>query len=467
MDKNRNFSKSSDLTIQTIIDSLEHPFYIINVSDYSIILSNKAAKLNIKTKKNTCFELTHNFKKPCNTILHKWPIEIIKKSKKPESLEHVHFDKYGKERILKISAIPIFDNNGELHQIIEYSYDITAAKKKDIELKKQEIKFKNLIDNSNDGVYLLYEGRFEITNKSFRDMFGVTEEEVVSDLFNFMRLISPKSISAIEKRNLQLRNGEKVEDNYIFTAIGNGGHEIEVEVSASYINYKSGVATLGNIRDITKRRQIEQRLLQAQKLESLGELAGGITHDFNNILGSIYGYAELAVDKLSEESKTRYYVEQVLKSAEKGKDLVNHIMSFTRKGNANMEDVNLGETIKECMKLIKPLLPSTIRIRQNIQTDQSFISGNSTHIYQIFINLCTNASYAMGGNTGLIGITLDEIKLNDKSHINTSLKSGKYIRLIVSDTGSGMSIDAQQKIFDPFFTTKPIGEGTGMGLSVV
>ena len=467
MDKNRNFSKSSDLTIQTIIDSLEHPFYIINVSDYSIILSNKAAKLNIKTKNNTCFELTHKFKKPCNTNLHKCPIEIIKKSKKSESVEHIHFDKYGKEKILKINAIPIFDDNGELYQIIEYSYDITAGKKKDIELKKQEIKFKNLIDNSNDGVYLLYKGKIEITNKSFRDMFGVSEEEVVSDKFNFMNLISPKSISALKKRDQKLRNGKKVENSYIFTAIGNGGNEIEVETSVSYINYKSGVATLGNIRDITKRRQMEQRMLQNQKLESLGELAGGIAHDFNNILSSIYGFAELAVDKLTKESKTHYYVEQILKSADKGKDLVDHIMAFTRKDDANLEEINLGEVIKECIKLIKPLVPSTTRIRQNIQTDQSFIKASSTHIYQILINICTNASYAMGGNNGLIGITLDEINLNNKSYINPSLKPGKYIRLIVSDTGSGISKDAQHKIFDPFFTTKPIGEGTGMGLSVV
>ena len=186
---------------------------------------------------------------------------------------------------------------------------------------------------------------------------------------------------------------------------------MDVEASVSYMKYKKGIAVQGIIRDLTKRKQLEQRMLQNQKLESIVELAGGITHDFNNILGSIYGYAELAVDKLPEESKTRYYVEQVLKSAEKGKDLVNHIMSFTRKGNENMEDVNLGEIIKECIKLIKPLLPSTIRIRQSIQTDQSFISGNSTHIYQILINLCTNASYAMGGNTGLIGITLDEIEI--------------------------------------------------------
>lgn len=453
-----------NLRFRTTMDSIDAIVYVADLQTYELIFLNKYGE-NIFGDQigNKCYKVFQKDKSnPCSFCTNKL---LLDKSGNPKEPFVWELRNEISERWYQCSDQAIYWIDGRTVRF-GIATDISERKRIEEELEKSEAKYRKLIEDSNDAIYLLYENKFEIINKKFCEMFGVTEQEVQDPDFDFIELVSPKSRDLIMERS-KSDNKDKLESKYEFTALNRGGKELEVEASVSYMKYKKGVAVQGIIRDFTRRKQLEQRMLQSQKLESIGELAGGVSHDFNNILGSIYGYAELAIDKLTEESKIHYYVEQIIKSAEKGKDLVNHIMSFTRKGNMHMEDVNLGEIIKEGMKLIKPLLPSTIRIRQNIQTDQSFISGNPTHIYQILINLCTNASYAMGGNTGLIGITLEEISLDYESNINNSLKSRKYIRLIVSDTGKGISKDAQQKIFDPFFTTKPIGEGTGMGLSVV
>ena len=213
---------------------------------------------------------------------------------------------------------------------------------------------------------------------------------------------------------------------------------------------------------------MEKVLRQAQKMEAIGTLAGGIAHDFNNILGAVLGYTEMARTVLDENNPCKRYLDQVLKAGERAKDLVKQILTFSRQSDEKPQPMKLSPIVKEALKLLRASLPSTIEIRQSIQSEPDTILADPTHIHQILMNLCTNAAHAMRGANGTLKIALAPVKITYSDIVNhRDLFPGKYLKLTVGDTGHGIDPLIMDRIFDPFFTTKNPGEGTGMGLSVV
>ena len=213
-----------------------------------------------------------------------------------------------------------------------------------------------------------------------------------------------------------------------------------------------------------EQKKLEENMRQSQKLQSLGVLAGGIAHDFNNILTPIIGYAEMAQEDITETDKLDFYLQRIAQGSMRAKELVRQILTFSRHSTSLKEPLSMSAVIAEAAKLIRATLPATIEIKQNISSTPGIILGDPTQIHQVIINLCTNAAQAMKDSKGVIEISLQ------KTHIgpNTDdINPGSYILLKVSDNGSGMPPEIIERIFEPFFTTKEVGQGTGMGLSVV
>ena len=217
-----------------------------------------------------------------------------------------------------------------------------------------------------------------------------------------------------------------------------------------------------------ERERLEKQLRQAQKMEALGTLAGGIAHDFNNILGAIMGFTELALMETGEPGPLRDDLQQVLKSTMRARDLVQQILAFSRQSEQERKPVQVSLIVKEALKLVRASLPTTIELRQNVSST-GLVEGDPTQIHQVLMNLCTNAAHAMKGCNGVLDVSLTDVELDQEEVAAefTSLGPGRYQRLCVADTGHGIEPENLQKIFDPFFTTKSLGEGTGLGLSVV
>jgi len=218
-----------------------------------------------------------------------------------------------------------------------------------------------------------------------------------------------------------------------------------------------------------EKQKIATRLRQAQKMESIGTLAGGIAHDFNNILSAIMGYSEMTLYKLSDDSKARSNLEQVLLASNRARDLVNQILAFSRQSEQTRKPVQIGPLVKETLKLMRASLPTTINIMEQINEKGALIEADPTQIHQVLMNLCTNASDAMrekGG--GALKVDLDRLNLYEKEAalLYPDLNAGIYEMVSVSDTGDGMDSATIERIFDPYFTTKKAGKGTGMGLAV-
>ncbi|MBI9084934.1 MAG: response regulator [Desulfobacterales bacterium] len=221
-------------------------------------------------------------------------------------------------------------------------------------------------------------------------------------------------------------------------------------------------------RTEAEKDKLEGQLRQSQKMESIGTLAGGIAHDFNNILSPIIGYTEMAMESLAENDPTGHQLHEVLEAADRAKDLVQQILTFSRQTETQFKPLSPKSIIREALKLIRATLPAYIHIEENIQSEYSVIMGDPTHIHQVVMNLCTNAYHAIGKRGGLIEVGLERVpgKANAPS-INSGAPSGAMVLLTVRDTGHGMDEETRQRIFDPYFTTKSLGDGTGMGLAVV
>ncbi len=217
-----------------------------------------------------------------------------------------------------------------------------------------------------------------------------------------------------------------------------------------------------------ERKRIEHQLLQAQKMEAIGTLAGGVAHDFNNILSGILGYAELIQEDLETcQPVTRKRMERVIKASLRGRDLVNQILAFSQSDNRDPILIRADLIIKEGLELIRASLPATIRIEQNIESG-SFIMADPISIHQIIMNLCTNAKDAMDKDSGVISISLEDTLLcSDDVSRYEGILPGRFLVLCIKDTGHGMEEKVIHRITEPFFTTKEPGKGTGMGLSVV
>ena len=203
-------------------------------------------------------------------------------------------------------------------------------------------------------------------------------------------------------------------------------------------------------------------------MEAIGTLAGGIAHDFNNILSAIIGYTELVLNDVSRDSQMYSDLQEVLKAGRRAGELVSQILTFSRQREKEKKPIQIVSIMKEAIKLMRASLPSTIEFRQNIESNLGNVLGDPTQIHQMLMNLCTNAGHAMREKGGILDVRLTAVEIGSESLIpHMSMVPGSYVRLSVSDTGSGISENVLERIFEPYFTTKDMGEGTGLGLATV
>lgn len=226
--------------------------------------------------------------------------------------------------------------------------------------------------------------------------------------------------------------------------------------------------------DITARKreeeenaQLQARLNQAQKMEAIGVLAGGIAHDFNNILGPIIGYAEIAREDAAPDSQLVHDLDRVLASAHRAKDLVRHILAFSRQSGEERIPLKIQPLLKESLKMLRATIPATITLKKDISPRCGVVLADPSQVNQIIMNLCTNAFHAMEMTGGVLSVSLKEKVVDAHAPDAGALVPGDYVELTVSDTGNGIGPDIFDQIFDPYFTTKEIGKGTGLGLAIV
>lgn len=381
------------------------------------------------------------------------------------SFEAPYRRKDGSTLWLSLNARIVRDSRGHVQYYEGTVQDITDSRRAKDALEESEERYRTAIEHSSDGVAIVKGERHVYVNRSFLSMFGYEDPEEFLGKGPYAS-VHPDDRERIMRINQERQKERYVPTRYEFKGMRKDGTAIHIEVSATRFVYQGEPATLAYLRDVTDRKHLESQLRQSQKMEAIGTLAGGVAHDFNNILAGILGFTEMVQDDMAPDSPEHHRLGLVLKGAHRGRDLVKQILTFSRKVEYDQKPVALGGIVEEGLKLLRPLLPATIEIQWNGSPGDDIIFADSAQIHQVLMNLCTNSAQAMGKKGGVleISVTGDHFK---KDSLPPGMKPGEYAVLTLRDTGSGIKPEVLERIFDPFFTTKVKGEGTGLGLSVV
>ena len=346
--------------------------------------------------------------------------------------------------------------------------DLSERKLAEEALRRSEEKYRSMFENSISGIFQATpEGQIINANRALATILGYESPAELMSLCNISHqvYVDPQRcaelVTLVDERN-------EVREFEIQAHRKNGGIAwLNANVRAVRDNTGRLMLLEGSIQDITDRKMLESRLIQAEKMEAIGTLAGGIAHDFNNILAAIMGFTELTKNKVGANEPQRY-LEQVLTACRRAKNLVTQILTFSRKAENEMMPLDMGAITREALRLLRATLPASIVIRSTIGDSVYPVLADSTQMHQVLLNLCTNAAHAMRERGGVLDIGLENIETTALMALDhPDLRKGRYVRLTVRDTGVGISPEIIDRIFDPFFTTKGVGEGTGLGLSVV
>ena len=361
------------------------------------------------------------------------------------------------------------DSKGIIVGAIESMHDITERRRAEESLARAEEKYRSIFENAMEGIYqTTLEGRCINANPALAKILGYDSPEelmnTITDISSQL-YVNPEHRAELLRLIEQYGSAGEFETQY-FRKDGNIAW-VSLNMHAVYDPSEKVAYLEGTVQDITDRKALESRLVQAQKMEAIGTLAGGIAHDFNNILAAILGYTEIMKVKFDEPG-LHGYLEQILTSCDRAKSLVAQILTFSRATEQERRLIDMSALIKESLKLLRAALPTTIAIHREISSDTHTVLADPTRMHQVLINLCTNAAYAMRESGGVLKVNLENLVVSQHAIApDPDLIPGPYVRLTVSDTGTGIAPEVMHRIFDPFFTTKKTGEGTGLGLSVV
>ena len=393
------------------------------------------------------------------------------------NVEVIGLHRDGREIPLEI-AYSQHENNGE-HKFAVFLRDISARKQSEQALRASEERLQRALDASglclwdcdveSGGIYLSegwsqrLGGPPEATRVTLTALFDlVPDSERPALLEAFVTALKDPQASYRVEHRVKRLDGEWIWNLSEGRVVERGADGIAIRM-------------VGTNRDITERKQaeaarrgLEAQLRESQKMEAIGTLAGGIAHDFNNILGAIRGHLALAHDDLGVGHAALPSLEQINKATRRARTLVQQILAFSRSEPQELVNRPLRPLLQETLALMRATLPAGVSLEAKLADAPLHVLADATQIQQVLMNLCTNAWHALQGQAGRIGVGLEPIVLpSDPAQRPGGLPPGNYAHLWVSDSGCGMDLATRTRIFEPFFTTKPVGQGTGLGLSVV
>ena len=357
--------------------------------------------------------------------------------------------------------------------MISTVWDVTERKRSEAILKASELRYDLAMNASQDGIY----DWNLITNEIYyspgwKSMLGYADDELPNDFSVWETLTSTEHVKKSWAMQTELINKQIDRFEIEFKMKHKDGHWLDILSRAEAVFDSSGQAIriVGTHVDITDRKRAEQarrelefQLHQSQKLEAVGTMVSGISHEFNNVLQSIFLYAGLVENTLPDIGSLKSNFQHIMDDAVRARDLVAQILTFSRKTKVEMNPHPIGELVTEALLMERASMSPNIEIQNEIDLNCGMVVCDKTQIFQIVINLCNNAQYAMRHDGGMLSVRLRQKSIS----MGNGNQDQEVVELVVRDTGQGMDHETVEKVFDPFFTTKEIGKGTGLGLSVV
>jgi PAS domain S-box-containing protein len=393
---------------------------------------------------------------------------MLKNQEEVNDFETAFYKKDGSKIWVLINARAVKDKTGKLLFFEGTVEDISERKRADEALQKSNDRYKELADLLPQMVFEVNENSFfTFVNRYTLVHFGYTQDDIDSGLKLF-QVLSPQDRDRIKAAAERISKGEPLE-GIEFTALKKDGTNFPILTYLSPVKKGKKFAGLRGIAiDITERKQLEEQLFHAQKMESIGTLAGGIAHDFNNLLTTILGSAQLLLMKANVDTQVKVYLNRIIEAGESAAQLTQNLLTFSRKQIMKPVPLDINKIVEKIGKMVLRTIGENIESDTRLKDAELKTVADAGQIEQVLMNLIVNARDAMPEG-GKLTIETDFIKLDEEF---TSLyvgggKPGKYIRITVADTGTGMDKRTTERMFEPFFTTKDVGKGTGLGLSIV
>ncbi len=392
-----------------------------------------------------------------------------------ENFEHLVLCRSGKEKVISWHNSSIKNDEGHIIGILSSGEDITEKYNQEIKIFEQNAFLNDIIESLPYPFYVVNINDYSIKlANSYACKAGLWVGATCFNLTHhrespcsgyehvcpLKEVLKTKKAVTTEHLHFDMDGKEHIYEVHGYPIFNKSGEVIQL------IEYSIDITEKKKM--LNEKQKLETQLRQSQKMEAMGTLAAGIAHDFNNVLTPIIGFTELSIRSLPEDSKIRNNLSKVYQASHRAKELVQQILTFSRKNAAERMPVKVYLILKESLQLLRASIPSTIEIIKNIDTTCKPIMGDPTQIHQIVLNLCTNAYHAMLEEGGKLTIALKQLSFNSETFLDNKIFAiGEYNLLEISDTGCGIEKSIIDKIFEPYFTTKPQGEGTGLGLSVV
>ncbi len=350
--------------------------------------------------------------------------------------------------------------------VVWVARNITERKLADAKLQESEERYRDLVENAHDIIYSHdLEGNYTSVNKAGELITGYSREEALK--LNLLDTVAPEHVAKSKDMLRRKLAGERV-TAYEMEILAKDGRRVTVEANTKLV-YQDGVpvGVQGIARDITDRKLLEEQLRQSQKMEAIGQLAGGVAHDFNNLLTAINGYSSLALQRIDENNPIKSYLEEIKKAGDRAANLTRQLLAFGRKQILQPVPLNLNDIVTDMNKMLRRLIGEDINLSARLNPKLKTIKADPGQVEQVLVNLVVNARDAMPQG-GSLTIETATVELDSEyASKRVGVVPGRYVMLAVSDTGTGMSEATRVRIFDPFFTTKEKGKGTGLGLSTV
>ncbi len=374
-------------------------------------------------------------------------------------------DKHGQLRPVIFAKDVFLDASGEVGGMVGAFLDITNRKQAEEALRESEQRYRTLFEAASDSIFVMKDNLFFDCNSRTLEMFACTRQQIIG--------VSPDRFSPPlqpDGRNSREKALEKIAAAYggvpqffEWMHCRADGTPFITEVSLNCFELGAGPHLLAIVRDIGGRKVLEEQLRQAQKMEAVGILAGGVAHDFNNILSTIVGYASLLQMQDGLEAKLKEYLERILASTERAASLTHSLLAFSRKQAIDLQPVDINDAIYGFHKVLARLIGEDIDFRVSLASESLVVDADIRQIEQVLMNLASNSRDAMPHGGTLLITTRVEVAKKGKGE----MPGGSYAVISVSDNGTGMDKEIQDHLFEPFFTTKDVGKGTGLGLAIV
>ena len=350
--------------------------------------------------------------------------------------------------------------------------DITDLMNREHQLRVSEERFRSITESASDAI-IAFDGTGHIVSwnqGAVRILGYAPDEAAATSLFDMIAEMDRDTFRNILDRCAERGVNSWQEGAQKIVCIAKSGQEVPTEATVSSWKTANGECFGIIMRDISgrilqeqEREQLERQLRHMQKMESLGTLAGGTAHEFNNMLVPMIGLTEIVLEDLPQDSVERENLQMVLEAGSRAKSLVKKILSFSREQPRETDAIDIRATLLNALDLVRNTLPSTIAIRENIQEGEMIVWADPTEFHQIIMNLATNAAHAINGEVGQIDFCLDVVAPDRTA----PQQSHSFVSLRIRDTGCGMDEATRERMFEPFFTTKSVGEGTGLGLAMI